>query len=108
MRKFTVECPQDLLDQLERLNYELSMEGMVIDRFLDRHANEPEALDSPIFQKYMQSSAEKTVEYELLKEQVSQEVLKDLVGHEYNWQLNFLTGQVEVTVLCDCDIPCLE
>lgn len=108
MRKYNVPCPEDLLIQLERLNYEISMEGTVVDRFLDRHLNEPEALNSPIFKQYMQNLAEKNVEYELLKEEVTQSVLQNLTGHQFNWQLNFLTGQIEVEILCDCDITCLE
>ncbi len=108
MRKITVKCPEELLNQLERLNYELSMEGTVIDRYLDRHFSDTAALEAPIFKKYMKSVAEKTVEYELLKEEISQHVLSDLVGHEYNWQLNFLTGEIEVDILCDCDISCLN
>lgn len=107
MRKYKVDCPKDICDELERLTYELSMEGAVVDRYLDRHFSDTAALDAPIFQKYMKSLAEKNAEYEMLKEHVTQEVLSELAGHEFNWKMNFLTGQIEVDILCDCDIPCL-
>ena len=108
MRKFKVKCPEDLCRDLERLNYELSMENMVIDRFLDRHLNDSSALDSPIFTKYMKSVAEKNTEYEKLKDYVTNSVLAELKDHDADWALDFTTGEFDITVRCDCEIPWLE
>lgn len=108
MRKVFVKCPEEICDELERLTYELSMEGNVIDRYLDRHFSDTAALDAPIFKKYMESVAEKTTKYELMKEKITQEVLTDLKDHEIEWNLNFLTEEIEVKILCDCEIPWID
>lgn len=108
MRIKRIDCPKELVDELQRLTYELSAEGAVIDRFLDRHMNEPSALESPIFTKYSKSVAEKTAEYEMLKDTITKEMLSVLDGHEFEWVLDFAAGQVVVTVKCDCDIPWLD
>ena len=108
MRKYQKECPKELADELEALTYELNMENGVIDRYLDRHLTDTSSLEAPTFVRYMGSVAKKTKRYERLKEKVSNEVLSELAGHEFNWNLNFLTGMVEVDVLCDCDLPFLD
>lgn len=108
MRKFIIKCPVELNNELQRLSYELSMENTVIDRFLDRHFNDPEALDSPIFMKYAKSVAEKNAEYEMLKDRITTDVLPGIKGHDADWNLDFPTGDITVTVRCNCDIPFLH
>lgn len=108
MRKYLVKCPEELNLELQRLNYELSMENTVIDRFIDRHFNDPEALDSPIFMKYAKSVAEKTAEYEMLKDHITNDVLTGIRGHDADWNLDFSTGDITITVRCNCEIPFLD
>ena len=108
MRKYQVKCPQELNDELQRINYELSMENTVLDRFIDRHLNDPEALDSPTFNKYAKSVTEKTAEYEMLKDHITNEVLAGIRGHDADWNLDFSTGIIDITVHCDCELPFLE
>ena len=108
MRTYKVKCPEDLCLSLQRLNYELSMENAVIDRFLDRHFNDPSALDSPIFNKYAKSVAEKTAEYEMLKDHITNDILAGIKGHDADWALDFSTGEINITVRCDCEIPWLN
>lgn len=103
-----IECPTDLLNELQRLTYELAAEGAVIDRFLDRHMNESSALESPIFIKYSKSVAEKTAKYEMLKDVITNDLLFELEGHEFDWHLDFSSGQIIITVKCDCDIAWLN
>ena len=108
MRKYQVKCPEELSNELQRINYELAMENTVLDRFIDRHLNDPEALDSPTFNKYAKSVTEKTAEYEMLKEAVTDQVLTGIRGHDADWNLDFSTGIIDVIVRCDCELPFLE
>ena len=108
MRIKKIDCPNDLLDELQRLTYELAAEGSVVDRYIDRHINEPSLLESPIFVKYSQSIAEKTAKFEMLKDVVTNDILEPLAGHEFDWQMDFIHGKIIVTVKCDCEIPWLE
>lgn len=108
MRIKKIKCPTGLLDELQRLTYELAAEGAVIDRFLDRHMNEPSALEAPIFLKYSKSVAEKTAKYEMLKDTITYDMLSELDGHEFDWNLDFASGQIVVNIKCDCDIAWLD
>lgn len=104
MRTIAVKCPDELVSKLARLNYELTMHNTVIDRFVDRHLNDTSALDSPTFERIARETAEKTAEYEMMKDKVTNEVLTDLKGHEIEWSLDFYTGDITVKVLCNCDL----
>lgn len=108
MRIKKIDCPTDLFNDLQRLTYELIAEGAVIDRYIDRHVNEPSLLEAPIFVKYSKSVAEKTAKYEILKDIVTNEILEPLTGHEFEWYMDFTNGKIVVTVKCDCEIPWLD
>ena len=108
VRNYVVECPEDICRELARISYELTMENTVIDRFLDRHLSDPEALESPTFMKFASSVTEKTAEYEMLKAHVTNDILSGLNGHDADWSLDFNTGKISITVRCDCDLGWLE
>lgn len=108
MRTFKVDCPEELNRQLRRLSYEVDTYNGIVDRFVDRHLNDPAALDSPVFERNLSKALEKSSEYELAKERVTTEVIPGIQGHDADWSLDFASGVITVTVRCDCPIPGIE
>ena len=104
MRTYEIDCPSELSHDLERTSYEISMYEAVVDRYLDRHALEPDMLESPTFLKYLHNLTEKNIEYQQLKNIVTDTVIGPFKDHECDWNLDFNTERITITVKCDCDI----
>ena len=108
MRSIVITCPEELAVNLERLHFESSTLEKTIDRYLDRHTDDADAsaLESPIYKEYMRDLVLNQTEYELTKEKISQSVIPEyLKQHKIQWSLNFLTHELKIDVLCDCEIP---
>ena len=100
MKTTKIKCPEDLLTELERTHYEVESLGAVVDRYLDRHSNEPDALDSPIFVRYMKEFTEKNAYYSMLKTKLENEVVKkEISDPSFNWSLDFQSGDISVDIL---------
>lgn len=107
MKTITVEVPEEMVNELERCQYETNCRQSVIDRYLDKHANDAngKALETEVFKHFMSLLAEVEAEYEMAKEAISKTyVPEQLQGHQVNWNLDFQTNILTIDVLCDCEI----
>lgn len=111
MRKLQIECPDELVDELQRTYYKITTTQAIVDRYLDRHSTDSNssALDSDVFNGFMAKLVEQETKYDLLKQEVTNHVLPEYIrDHQLNWNLNFSTGIIDIDILCDCVIPELE
>lgn len=99
---------EETINYIERLHYEVEQRKDIIQRLIEAHANDSDAtvLTSPAFKAYSTELSEFVAEYETAKQLFEEEyVPKYLEGHQYNWSLNFAAKQLQIDILCDCDIP---
>lgn len=111
MRKFTIELPTQVSEELERASMEVNARQAVIDRFLERHIDDSDgsAIDSKPFQYFMSLLAQSEAEFNMAKDEVTREYIPAfLENHEAEWSLDFSSHIMTITVKCDCDIPELK
>lgn len=108
MKTFRITVNNELVDYLQRLDFEMAARRNVINALFDIHKTDPDAsvLDSAPFKKYHKELVEATAEWEFAKKQVPEKCMpKWLNEHEYNWTLDTITKEFQIDILCDCDIP---
>ena len=111
MKKFTVEVNQELVNYIERLSYEESSYKDVIMTMLEAHKGDPDGstIDNPVFKAYQEKYSRAKAEYELAKQKVTDEYIPDcLKEHQTEWNLDFATNVLTVSVLCECGEKVLE
>lgn len=111
MMQFTLEIPQETVNELQRASVEINARQSVIDRFLEKHLDDSNgnAIDSKPFQHFMSLLAEAEAEFEMAKDAVTQEYIPSfLQNHDVEWLLDYSNNTMTVTIKCDCDIPELE
>jgi hypothetical protein len=111
MKTFTISLPEDAVNVVERAAYELNTRQSVVDRYLDRHATDPDesAINSKPFVYFMSLLAEAEASFEIAKQEIQRNYIPEwLNGHAFDWNLEYMTKLITVTVNCDCDIPELD
>lgn len=99
---------QEIINYIERLHFEVEQRKDIIQRLIEAHANDSDALVlvSPAFKAYSSELSEFVAEYESAKQEIQDTFIPDyLNGHQFNWTLDFNTKQLIIDVLCDCEIP---
>lgn len=107
MKTIQVVIPEEIVNEIERCQYEVNSRQGVIDRYLERHMNDNDgsAIESAPFQHFMSLLSEAETEYEMAKERVTKEFVPDILKeHQIEWSLDFLTGIMTINILCDCEI----
>lgn len=111
MKSFTVNVNQELVNYIERLAYEESSYKDVIMTLLEMHKGDPDgsSIDNPVFKAYQEKYANAKAEYEMAKNQITEEYIPDcLKEHKTEWNLDFATGELKISVLCECGEKILE
>lgn len=112
MRTLTIDIKNDeLINYIERLHYEVEQRKDIIQRLIEAHANDIDAvvLTSPAFKAYSTELSEFVAEYESAKQEFQDEyVPKYLTSHQINWNLDFHSKQLKIDILCDCEISELD
>ena len=94
MRTIDIELPQEVVNEVQRAGLE------------DADAS---ALDAKPFKHFMSLLAEAEAEFELAKDAITNEYMPEyLKGHECDWNLDYNTRIMTITVKCDCEIPELD
>lgn len=107
MKTIEIEVPQEVVNQIERCQYEVNSRQGVIDRYLEKHMNDTDgsAIESAPFQYFMSQLAAAEAELEITKNQMSEVYIPQaLKEHQTEWIIDFSTGIMTVTILCDCEI----
>ena len=109
MNKIYVDLLESDLNHIQRTMYEHNAMQSVISMYLNDHANDADsrALDTPIFKAYQDRYAKKAMEYDNEKNALTEKyVPEDIKNVSYEWNVNFVTGQLEITVKDDNETGC--
>lgn len=111
MKTITVLVDQQDINEVQRAGFEVDGRRGVIDRYLEKHMNDVDesAINSKPFIHFMSLLCESEAHYELAKQRLEENYIPDfLKGHSYNWNLDYATKEMTITVLCDCAIDGVE
>lgn len=111
MKKIEINVPQEMVDYLQRLNYEVFTREEVITKLIEMHKNDIDdsLFTSKPFLKYSEELSRIKAEFELAKAEAEKlYVPKELYGkHLYNWTIDFSTNVMNIEVQCECGIAAL-
>lgn len=110
-KTMTLEVNQELVNYIERLSYEEASYKDIILTMLEIHKGDADgsAVDNPVFRAYQEKYSKAKAEYELAKERITKEYIPDcLKNHQTDWNLDFETNVLTITVSCDCGVEALE
>lgn len=110
--KIESNIPQETIDYLQRLNYEVFTREEIITKLLEMHKDDEDdsLFTSKPFLKYSEELSRVKAEYEMAKLEAEKIYIpKELYGqHQYSWNIDFITNVMTVEVLCECGIKALE
>lgn len=110
-KSFVVIVPQEFVNYVERLSYEESSLRNIIITYLDMHKSDTDdtAINNPIFQSYQKKYMDASTAYEIAKSKITKDFVPEcLSNHQVNWNLDFNTNELTITVNCDCGIEVLD
>lgn len=111
MKKIEINVTQEMVNYLQRLNYEVFTREEIITKLLEMHKNDTDdsLFTSKPFLKYSEELSRVKAEYEMAKLEVEKlYVPTELYGkHQYNWSVDFTTNIMTIEVLCECGIAAL-
>lgn len=112
MKKLEIYVTQEMIDYLQRLNFEVQTRQEIITKLIEMHKDDADdsLFVSKPFLKYSEELSRVRAEYELAKSEVEKlYVPKKLYGqHQYNWSVDFSTNVMTIEVLCECGIKALD
>lgn len=112
MKKIEINVTQEMVDYLQRLNYEVFTREEIITKLIEMHKNDTDdsLFVSKPFLKYSEELSRVKAEYEIAKLEAEKlYVPAELYGkHQYNWSVDFTTNIMTIEVLCECGIAALE
>lgn len=106
-----IDVAQEMIDYLQRLNFEVMTRTEVITKLLETHKDDIDdsLFTSKPFLKYSEELSRIKAEYELAKIEVEKTYTpKELHGHTFNWSVDFQTNEMTINILCDCGVEALE
>ena len=109
MKTFSVTIPEETVNYLQRLHYEVSVYKDNIAFLIDSRRDDAGVVDSPAFKKYSELQVSTQTEYDIACTELTASYIPEcLKGHQYEWLMNFAAGELEVTIKCDCGVQAFE
>ena len=112
MKQIKINIKQEMIDYIQRLNFEVQTREEIITKLLEMHKDDSDdsLFVSKPFLKYSEELSRVKAEYELAKVEVEKLYIpKELYGkHQYNWSIDFSTNEMTIDVICECGIKVLE
>ena len=112
MKQIKINLTQETINYLQRLNYEVQTREEIITKLIEMHKDDSDdsLFVSKPFLKYSEELSRVKAEYELAKTEAERlYVPKVLYGqHEYNWNIDFVTNEMIINVLCECGAEALD
>lgn len=93
MKEIEVTIDQDIVNQLEALNYEVQARKSVVAEMLAQNMD----IGTSSFEKYQRELVEFTVQYEAAKNELQKQYVDSIDGAE-RWNLDFNSGILTVTL----------
>lgn len=111
MKKIEVIVEQEMINYLQRLNFEVYTREEIITKLLETHKDDVDdsLFTSKPFLKYSEELSRIKAEYEIAKLEAEKIYIpNELYGqHQYNWSIDFTTNVMTIDVLCECGIEAL-
>ena len=112
MKKIEISIAQEMVNYLQRLNYEVFTREEIITKLIEMHKNDADdsLFISKPFKKYSEELSRVKAEYEMAKLEVEKlYVPSELYGkHQYNWSVDFTTNIMTIDILCECGFTALK
>lgn len=112
MKKIEINVTQEMVNYLQRLNYEVFTREEIITKLIEMHKNDADdsLFISKPFLKYSEELSRVKAEYEMAKLEVEKLYVPEVLygKHQYNWNVDFITNIMTIDVLCECGIAALE
>ena len=97
-----VSVPNQVVDYLERLAYEVDGMKRIIKELITENVHNADILESETFKKYNSRYEEKSAAYEIAKEELIRNHIPQEVhdsNHLFSWNLDFSTGILSYVTL---------
>ena len=112
MKKIEINVTQEMVNYLQRLNYEVFTREEIITKLIEMHKNDTDdsLFVSKPFLKYSEELSRVKAEYEIAKLEAEKLYVPEVLygKHQYNWSVDFTTNIMTIDVLCECGIEALE
>jgi len=112
MKKIEINIEQEMINYLQRLNFEVQSREEVITKLIEIHKDDIDdsLFTSKPFLKYSEELSRVKAEYEIAKLEVEKMYIPvELYGkHQYNWNINFHTCVMTLEILCQCGVDALD
>lgn len=102
MKTFSLEIKQELVNYIERLDFEIHAKERIVRTMLADTSYE-NLMENENFLNYQRRYEEAVAEYELAKQEITNMIPAKLQKeHRVSWNLIFATFTLEITIECDC------
>ena len=96
MRNLKIDIAEDTVSKIQRIHSETEARMLLLNRLMETHKDDASFIDSALFKKYHEEYVTMSTAFD---------EAKHLQDHQLNWNLDYATCQLNVDILCDCDIP---
>lgn len=102
MKTFKLEIKEELVNYIERLNFEVNAKERIVKSML-ADTSYSNLMENENFLKYQERYEVAFAEYELMKEELMNMIPISLRSeHQLSWNLDFSTRKLSITFSCDC------
>lgn len=102
MERYVVNIPDEVVEVLEALDFEVKSREFIIKSMLSSDDN---VRENDNFKIYHDEYVEYFTQFTLSKNMIEDKYIpKKLLGHNVSWTLNYETKKLEVIKNCDCKI----
>ena len=82
---------------------------LLLNRLMETHKDDASFIDSALFKKYHNEYIIMSTAFDEAKHVLEADYIpKYLQDHKINWNLDYATCQLNIEILCDCEIPELD
>lgn len=106
MRNLKIDITEDTVSKIQRIHSETEARMLLLNRLMETHKDDASFIDSALFKKYHEEYVTMSTAFDEAKHVLETDYIpKYLQDHQLNWNLDYATCQLNVDILCDCDIP---
>ena len=111
MKQIKLVVTQEMVNYLQRLSFEVQTREEIITKLLETHKDDIDGslFTSKPFLKYSEELSRIKAEFELAKSEVENIYIPEVLRgkHKYNWNVDFMTNELTIDVLCECGIEAI-
>ena len=107
MKNYEFKVDENVVKELEDINADIVARSNIISQLIENHKGDADGsvVTSPAMQAYQTQLAEVQKEYERKKTELQNMAIPEaLREHQSEWNLDFATGILKVTQMCDCEV----